>query len=368
VLQGVADYLEHIAPWSIHVKHDTASQFSEDWIKSWRGDGIIAYISNLALAEKLCKSKIPVVDVAGLVELNLLSQVIADDHAIGALVGEHFLERQFRHFAYVGPGDVLPDELRFAGFVDCVGADKCVRYIHPRLGSSLSSWEKAQQKMSIFLKKLPKPVALMAYSDIQAREVLDACDRGGLSVPDEVAVVGVDNDQELCRLSRVPLSSVASNPRRIGYMAAQLISKMIKGETSLLPASRIVIAPLYVVTRFSSDVTAVADVYVARALSYIQRHASDDIGISDVARAVELPRRSLYRRFAAALQRTPHEELQRARFERVRRLLTETELTIDEVAELSGFQSGSYLCNCFKREYGVTISDFRNSYQNKPCL
>ena len=361
VLLGVADFLEQTDPWSVDVKHDFLSYFSESWLRHWNGDGLIAYIPTLPLANKLLRSKIPVVDVAGLIECQKLPQVVADDQAIGALVAEHFVERQFRHFAYAGPGDCLPDEARFAGFANSIGPYPCERYIHPRDESERATWGPRLKSLSAFLLRLPKPVGLMAYSDIQGREVIEACVQCGLSVPEEVAVVGVDNDQELCRLSRVPLSSVASNPRRIGYVAAQILDQMINQKTSVTGAERIVVAPRYVVTRFSSDVTAVQDDYVAQALSFIRRHAADGIGVSDVARAIKLPRRSLYRRFADTLQRTPHEELRRARFERVCRLLAETELSLDKVAKLSGFHSGAYLCNCFKRNYGMTPIDFRNS-------
>ena len=132
VLLGVADYLEQAAPWSVDVKHDFFSSLGETWLKRWNGDGLIAYIPTLPLAKKLIRSKIPVVDVAGFIECPQLSQVVADDQAIGALVADHFLERQFRHFAYVGPGDVLPDEARFAGFANRIGPGQCDRHLHPR--------------------------------------------------------------------------------------------------------------------------------------------------------------------------------------------------------------------------------------------
>jgi len=204
----------------------------------------------------------------------------------------------------------------------------------------------------------------MAFSDIQSREILDACIRCGLSVPEQVAVVGVDNDEELCRLSRIPLSSVVSNPRRVGFLAAELIGNMISGKTKKLPASRILVPPLYVMTRLSSDMTAVEDEYVAKALTYIQRHFAEFIGIADVAKAVDVPRRSLYRRFSDTLQRTPRDELQRVRFNRARQLLVETDLAVNEVARLSGFQSSQYFCTSFHTEFGVTPGDFRDARRN----
>lgn len=369
VLRGIADYLEQVGPWSMFVDQYAVAQLDEAWLKRWRGDGILAYISNEAAARRLARSKIPVVDVAGSVRFQGLARVVADDRRIGELVGEHFLERQFRRFAYVGPsgtvGESWPDESRFAGFIRTVGGDCCDRYVYPRNPGSLSGWEQEQQKLAKWLTRLERPLGVMAYSDVQAREVLDACSRVGLSVPEEVAVVGVDNDEELCRLSRIPLSSVASNPQKIGFEAARMISRLMSGDGPPFEASEVIVQPRYVVTRRSSDVTAVDDLVVARALSYIHQHASEPISIDDVARAVGLPRRSLYRRFADSLDRTPHQELQRARFQRVRRLLAETELPIAEVAHLSGFESGAYLCTCFKRIQGSTPGEFRERHQNR---
>lgn len=344
------------------------TELDEAWLRRWRGDGILAYIPDEPTARRLTRSKIPVVDVAGSVRFDGLPRVVADDERIGELAGEHLQERQFRRFAYVGPGggrgESLPDELRYAGFINTVDATNCTRYVYPRHPSSLSNWEQEQRKLARWLARLERPLGVMAYSDIQAREVLDACARSGLSVPEEVAVVGVDNDEELCRLSRIPLSSVAGNPRRIGFEAARMISRLMSDGEPTPEPNEVIVQPMYVVTRRSSEVTAVDDLLVARALSYIHQNASESISIDDVARAVGLPRRSLYRKFADTLDRTPHQELQRARFRRVRRLLAETELPIAEVAHLSGFESGAYLCTCFKREFGQTPGEFREGQQN----
>lgn len=365
VLLGIADFLETVGHWSMFVDHYGSSHLTPQWIRKWKGDGILAYIPDEATAERLRRSKIPVVDVAGHVRIDGLPSVAAHDESIGKLAAEHLLERQFRHFAYVGPGDILNDDLRYQGFSDRLKGYESPRYLHPRGSASLARWERKQQALTKWISGLPTPVGIMAYSDIQAREVVDACVRGGRSVPLEVAVVGVDNDEELCRLCRIPLSSVASNPRRIGFEAAQLVQSLMKGtSTSSQPARHISVPPLYVVARHSSDVRVVDDLYVGRALAYIHRHAAELINVDSVARAIGIPRRSLYRRFAETLQRTPHEELQRARFDRARRMLVETGLSVAEIAHLSGFDTGAYLCTCFKREFGMTPGEFREKSQN----
>lgn len=366
VLLGIADFLEKVGHWSMFIDHYASSQLTAEWIRRWRGDGILAYVSDEEAARLFMRSKIPIVDVAGHVRIDSLPSVAADDEKIGRLAAEHLVERHFRHFAYVGPGDTPLDEWRYHGFSNNLKSTTCHRYIHPRGSVNLAHWERKQQALTKWIRSLPRPLGIMAFSDIQAREVVDACSRGELSVPLEVAVVGVDNDEELCRLCRVPLSSVASNPRRIGFEAAQLIHRLMNRERSesIEPVPHLFVPPLYVVPRHSSDVRVVDDLDVGRALAYIHRHAAESINVDTVARAIGVPRRSLYRRFAETLQRTPHEELQRARFERARRMLAETELSIADIAHLSGFDTGAYLCTCFKQEFGMTPGEFRESSQN----
>jgi len=188
-------------------------------------------------------------------------------------------------------------------------------------------------------------------------QVLDACRRLGVPVPDEVAVVAVDNDELLCELAHPPLSSVIPNTRRTGYEAAALLDRLMnggraRGETHLIP-------PLGVATRQSTDVLAIEDPHVSRAVRYIREHACDGINVRDVLRAVPQSRRLLEARFKKLLGRTPHEEILRVQLRRVKQLLTETDLPLETIAERTGFAHPEYLSVVFRREVGQPPSRYR---------
>jgi LacI family transcriptional regulator len=176
-------------------------------------------------------------------------------------------------------------------------------------------------------------------------------------VPDEVAVIGVDDDELLCELSNPPLSSVIPNTYRTGYEAAALLDKMMAGERFRSEAH--LIAPVGVSTRQSTDVLAIHDRNIARALHYIRNHACSGINVQDVIKAVPQSRRLMEKRFVKLIGRTPHQEILRVQLERVKQLLTQTDLSIDEIAERCGFAHVEYLSVAFKRELGVPPSKFR---------
>jgi LacI family transcriptional regulator len=213
------------------------------------------------------------------------------------------------------------------------------------------------RELARWLKELPKPVGIMACYDIRGQQVLDACRGAGLAVPDEVAVIGVDNDTLLCELASPPLSSVIPNAHRAGYEAAALLDKLMEGKR--VPATARLIAPLGIAERQSTDVLAVDDRNVARAVQFIREHACEGINVSDVLRVVPLSRRVLEQRFQRLLGCTPREEILHVRLARVKQLLGETELPLYLVAERTGFEHVEYLSVVFKRETGRTPSAWR---------
>jgi LacI family transcriptional regulator len=211
----------------------------------------------------------------------------------------------------------------------------------------------------MWLKQLPKPVGLMGCYDIRAREVLDACMLAGLAVPDEVAVIGVDNDDLICELAEPRLSSVIPNAHRTGYEAAALLERMLAGER--VPPGAYLIPPVGIVTRHSTDMLAVDDPHVAAALRFIRERACDGINVEDVVAAVPLSRRVLETRFKQLTSRTPHAEIQRVQIDRVKQLLTETELTLEAAAHRCGFRHSEYMSVVFKRITGMTPGRFRET-------
>jgi LacI family transcriptional regulator len=361
LLRGIADYVETIGRWSLYIDPHSAGRYGKGWLRDWRGDGILAFIETSALADRFLRSGIPTVELFGH-RLDLrLPQVGNDDDAIGRLAAGHLLERQFRRFAYSGYPREGWSERRFRGFAGAVQRTgfSCARFDSERRPPTPAAWERVQQELTAWLRDLARPVGLMACSDRHAQRVLDACRRAGIAVPEEIAVVGVDNDEETCRLSDPPLSSVIDDPRRVGFEAARLLDRLMAGKARPGSGKPVLVPPLGVATRHSTDVTAVEDRLVAEAMRAIRQGACEGLKVMDLTRACHVSRSVLYRRFQAALCRTPHDEILRVRLDRVKGLLAQTELTLEEIAGLAGFEHSEYLSVAFKRETGLTPGAYR---------
>jgi len=218
-------------------------------------------------------------------------------------------------------------------------------------------WDAMQRELTDWLASLSRPVGLMACNDVRARHVLEACRLLGLRVPDDVAVVGVDNNEMMCELSAPPLTSVEQGLRRMGYEAAALLDRLMAGEKPR--RRRYVYDPIDVVTRRSTDVLAVDDPEVAAAVHCIQDRACEGIGVPDVADAVGISRSTLERKYEAATGRTVYDDIRRIRIERARQLLLTTNLPLKQVAARSGFKYVTYLSAVFCRHYGCTPAKWR---------
>jgi LacI family transcriptional regulator len=214
-----------------------------------------------------------------------------------------------------------------------------------------------------WIQSLPKPVAIMSCNDVRGLHVLDACSRAGVLVPEEVAVLGVDDEDTMCELCSPPLSSVAPNPEGIGYAAAELLETLMSGQRP--GQERISVRPIRVSCRQSSDTMAVADWAVASAARYMREPASQGCGVKDVLAKVHMSRAALEKRFRKHLNRSPKQEIRRIRLERIKQLLVETDLTLERIAELAGFEHPEYMSVLFKRETGQTPGRYRNQFKKE---
>ncbi len=214
-----------------------------------------------------------------------------------------------------------------------------------------------QEELGRWLASLPKPIGVMACNDIRGQQVLNLCRRLDLAVPEEVAIIGVDNDEILCELSDPPLSSVAPDTLRIGYDAAVLLDRLMAGGNS--PSKPILIPPYGIVTRRSTEVLALDDRQLAVGLRFIRNHAFGPIHINEVAKVAGLCRRVFERRFAAKMGRSPKAEVTRLRLEKVKQLLTDTNWNLSQIAEKTGFNYGEYLHRVFTQKTGTTPGQFR---------
>lgn len=365
LLFGIAQYVRENGPWSIFLQERSLGDLSPAWFRNWQGDGIIARVENQAMAEAIRRRGLPAVDLRCLLPNLEFPSVRPDDEGIARLASEHLLERGFRHFAFCGfNGADYSDARRerFARHIADCGYDCSVfEDLHaPHSAGTLEYEEhglKYEDRVARWLRQLPKPVGLMACNDIRGQQVLNACRDVGLNVPDEIAVIGVDNDEMLCELSDPPLSSVAPNSKRIGYEAAALLARMISGRKP--PLEPISVEPEGVVTRRSTDVLAIEDRHVADVIRFIREHACEGIDVSDLLKAVPLSRSALERRFARTLGHSPKEEILRVRLNRARQLLAETDFPLWTIAEKIGLQHAEYLNVIFKKKTGQTPGQFR---------
>lgn len=223
----------------------------------------------------------------------------------------------------------------------------------------LANWEANQFRLRAWLRNLPKPCGLMACSDRHALRVLDACRTDGIAVPQEIAVIGVDNDEETCRLAHPPLTSVMDNARQVGWRAASLLDELMARGKSV-SNQRILVPPLGVATRRSTEVTAVDDPLVARACDLIRECACEGLGVPELLATLRISKTSFYARFKKSLGRLPHEEIPRTRLGRAQSLLRETALSVAEIAGRCGFTHPEYLNVAFKRELRQTPGAFRH--------
>jgi LacI family transcriptional regulator len=362
LLHGIVGYIREHQPWSLYVSEHTRGDRVPGWLANWDGNGIIARIENKAIAEALRSLSMPIIDMSAARLIPSLPWFETDDGAIAHLAAEHLLERGFKNFGYAGDDRFNWSKWRGEHFQNCIQAagHRCSVY----KGSAGKAGDENERIDSLaeWIRSLPKPVGVMACYDFTGQQVLDACRRIDVAVPDEVAVIGVDNDDLLCELSDPPLSSVLPNTYRTGYESAALLDQMmagkkVKGETHLIP-------PLGVVTRQSTDVLAIDDRNVARAINYIRKNACSGINVQDVIRAVPQSRRLLEKKFKKLLGRTPHDEIFRVQLDRVKQLLTQTDMPLEDISERAGFSHVEYLSVAFKREIGIPPSRFRAI--NKP--
>lgn len=364
LVRGVVNYSQH-GSWYLWIK--SGGQETPLWLPpDWRGDGIIARIGTLAAARRIHAAGVPTVNISAIELAGVdFPRVATDLAAAGRLAAEHLLDRGFVHFAYYGLTHRTYVDRHYQGFAQAVAGvcDDC-----PSFGTTLDSgagartaWSTRQRGVARWLRKLPKPVAVVTWTTELGRELIQACRREGMLVPEQVAVLAADNDELLCEACSPSLSGIALSSERIGFEAARLLDRLMQGEPP--PAGPLLLEPTGVVARQSTDTLAVDDPDLARAVAFIRGHATDPIQVADVLRAVPVSRRWLERRFREVLGRGPAAEIRRVRLARAKRLLAETDLPVPEVARLAGFGSREYLSAVFKAELALSPRQYRSRTQ-----
>jgi LacI family transcriptional regulator len=362
VIRGIARYVQSHTRWQIYVEEDPADKLPV--VSAWRGDGVIADLDDSRLFQAIGRMKVPIVGIGRVAApYRLPREVItvrSDDQLIGRWAADHLVELGLKHYAYCGLPRRGPDpwvRARYEAFrsrLNELGFD-CLNYGGRHFAAR--NWSNMLSTLSQWLKILPKPIGIMACNDSRARHVLTACLVNGWRVPDDVAVIGVDNDEMMCELAIPSLSSIAQGTEQIGYAAAELLERcLVEGQ---IAEHEIVVPPMDLIPRRSTETFGVADPIIACASKYIRDHASEPVSVDEIARHARVSRSTLDSRFQKAFRRSVHEELQRMRLQIARRLLLTTKLSIAEVAQRSGFSSDAYMNHVFRREFGSTPGEFR---------
>lgn len=336
---------DHVLPWG------------------WKGDGILAWLGiNDELADFVVKAKRPTVDFS-FRRPHLRFPRVLEDHAhIAQMVADHFLARGFGHFAFYSNSGNWAYEERGAAFVEALkrAGHECLWlrwHKSPAYRPGREQWSQQRKWLATQLKQAPKPLAVFATNDHHALEVLEVCESISLSVPDQVAIVGVENNLLAPNALHTPISSVDTNLETMGYTGARLLDDLMRRKS--VPKNPIRIPPAALIIRKSSDILAVNHKGVASSLRFISEHIHEPISVTDLVRVAAMSRRALHNAFLENLGRTPGQELQRARIERAKKLLASTNHKLEVIGTMCGYQSANSFCVAFLRLTEMTPNAYR---------
>ncbi|MCC7084928.1 MAG: DNA-binding transcriptional regulator [Pirellulales bacterium] len=366
-LMGVAAYVRSHVRWSLlHIERGLTENVPK-FLRGWTGDGVISRIENEKVAKAVADLGVPTVDLRGSHRPATGAMLDTDPRIVARMAAEHFLEIGFRHFAYIGFPGIDFSERRLVAYEEYLKSRSIHVHVYsphrqsPRYKDILG-WEARGElegaAIADWLQSLPRPLAVFACNDVRGRQIIDACNQSGISVPEEIAVIGVDDDHVICELSNPPLSSVQPDSLRIGYEGAALLDSMMNGQPA--PKETIFIPPKGIAHRLSSEMTAVEDREVAAAMQLIRDNACDGLSVREVVSRLHISRSTLERRFHAVFTRTPAMEIERVRMSRAKLLMVETRYKLSKVAALTGYGSASQFATAFKRYSGLTPGEYRN--------
>ncbi|EAQ78547.1 AraC family transcriptional regulator [Blastopirellula marina] len=363
LLRGISRFQREHGPWSIYFQPRGANEPVPTWLANWNGDGILARVEDRRMAQAIQKTGVPAVDLRFAVPNLKMPGVGVDNLALVSLALDHFLDRGFTRFAFCGypTGEFIWMDLRAKLFHDLVVQKgyRCEVFPQDLKIAKPRTWEQDQRQLVRWIRKLEKPVAIMACNDSRGQQLLDACRRAEADVPNDLSVLGVDNDEFLCGLSTPPLSSIDINTERIGYYAAELLQSLMNGAPA--PSEPVLFPAEAVIARRSTDSFAVEDEEFAAVLRYFRENACQGIRMADITKATGMERRTLERRMKSTLGRSPKDELIRIKIEESRRLLVRTDMSIKNIAQAAGFSNSRYFSRVFQSRVGTTPLAYRKS-------
>lgn len=373
IMAGITDYMRNKGDWQLIVWPDSSLE-SLKFLKQRGCKGAFVSIQTSTKAQQILEIGIPVIAVTALQDMLNLPFISADSEQVAIMAFEYLTQKHFKNFAFFGLTEALWSSDRLNYFKRCVGQSG--RTVHVYEGPQLSItteipfarlWtemilHKGQAELITWLRQLPKPVAILASCDTLACHLSNVAREAGLAIPDEAAILGINDEQALCNLCDPPLSSIAFNFKKAGYDAAQLMDALISGRDALR-GQCIHIRPAYVKSRGSTDIFAIDDADVIAALTYIRKNCHTPLQVDDVANAVCISKRSLQMKFQKTLARSVHDEIVHAHFELAKSLLIDTNMPIDEIAVRSGFHYTTNMRRVFKEQTGMLPHKYRHAHR-----
>jgi LacI family transcriptional regulator len=358
ILEGIAEFQRTGIQWSVFLDERELRSAPPEWLLEREWDGIISRFTTPQLAKAFVAKKIPTVDLNDFYSETSLPRIHSDMVEIGRMAARHLFERGFRNFAYCGFEEIWSEQ-RKKGYTEQVGEYglSVPTYDSVWHGKGMTKWDVDQTRIAKWIRKLPKPVGIMACNDVRGQHVLNACQMLNEFVPERVGVVGVDNDELLCNLCNPPLSSIQPNPPRIGYEAAKLLSELMNGTKQT--EVQVLIAPVDVVTRQSTDALGIDDDEVVAAVAIVRERAFMGLSVDELVSELAISRSSLERKFRKYLGHSPQIEIRKTQVKRIKELLSETEMNLSAIAHATGFEHTEYMTVVFKRLVGEAPSEYR---------
>ncbi len=367
LLRGIAKYSRLNNPWGVYrlsqfywrPEHKrNSSQLTH--LKEWKPDGIIT--REMDYIDDILQLGVPVIGSECARDIPGLPVITSDFVETGRMAADYFLQKGFKNFAYCGYSDVAWSTRRLDSFNETLTQKGFVVNAYMKPISNLKQlWISEIGKIASWLKTLPKNTGIMTCSDDRSLHILEACKVANLLVPEDIAILGVDNDEILCDLANPPLSSIAFNTEDIGFKAARALDRMMNGIK--LNDLHITAKPSYVISRHSTDIFAVEDDQLNIALSYIKANRFKLIQVSDVVAATSVSRRNLELRFKKWLNRSILDEIKRVHVGLMSEMLIETNYSVAKIASLLGHGSVDNICRYFKNEKNISPTEFRDTYR-----
>lgn len=370
LLKGVLAYARSHEPWVVcrmppSFKAAYGLEGVLKWAKAWHADAIIGQFNNDDNVELLRRNGIIVLAQDYKERFTNIPNITGDYHKTGQMAAEFFLAKGFRNFAFYGYRDAVWSKERCEGFYDCIAAHGFGANFSSYQEQSLDDlWFYEASPLLAWLQSLPHPTALLACDDNQGNRITELCKANGISVPDKIAILGVDNDEIICRLSDPPLSSINHSIVRGGFEAAELIDHLLNDDE--MPRQDVVLRPVNVVARLSTDYYSTNDTHIRTVLNYIRQNLSNDITVADLVKLVPLSRRLLEMRFKEVTNQSIHKYIFQLRMERFAQLLQDSDAPITEVAGQVGLSDLKNLSRQFKALKGMTPNEYRKEFQTMP--